>query len=118
MDLNGLKYINDTFGHGAGDTAIATVSDALKKASPEGSSIIRTGGDEFLVFCPLEADSTAPESFEKTLEEEHRSYNDSHNNPFRVAASYGYVFLPLKENMETLDEYIETADEKMYRMKE
>ena len=118
LDLNGLKYINDTFGHSAGDTAIATVSDALKKASPQGSSIIRTGGDEFLVFCPLAADSTALDSFEKTLEEELGFYNDSHNNPFQVAASYGYVFLPPKENMETLDEYIETADEKMYKMKE
>ncbi|MBO5622600.1 MAG: GGDEF domain-containing protein [Butyrivibrio sp.] len=118
LDLNGLKYMNDTFGHSAGDTAIATVADALQKAAPKGSSIIRTGGDEFLVFCPLEKDSTEYESFGTVLESELNDYNASHDNPFEVSASYGYVFLPLKEGMDTLDEYIEVADEKMYRMKE
>jgi diguanylate cyclase (GGDEF)-like protein len=118
LDLNGLKYMNDTFGHSAGDIAIATVADALKKASPKGSSIIRTGGDEFLVFCPLEKGSTEYESFGPVLESELNSYNSNHDNPFEVSASYGYVFLPLKEGMDSLDEYIEIADEKMYRMKE
>ncbi len=118
LDLNGLKYMNDTFGHSAGDTAIATVADALKKAAPNGSSIIRTGGDEFLVFCPLEKGSTEYESFGTILESELNSYNSSHDNPFEVSASYGYVFLPVKEGMDNLDEYIEIADEKMYRMKE
>ena len=47
-----------------------------------------------------------------------RSYNKSHNNPFEVSASYGYVFLPLKDQIDTLDDYIEMADEKMYQMKE
>lgn len=118
LDLNGLKYMNDTFGHDAGDTAIATVAAALKKASPQGSSIIRTGGDEFLVFCPLDKDSVEPDSFGTILETELTNYNSTHNNPFQVAASYGYVFCPPKDQMESLDEYIEIADEKMYKMKE
>ena len=118
LDLNGLKYMNDTFGHGAGDTAIATVAAALKKASPQGSSIIRTGGDEFLVFCPLDKDSVEPDSFGTILETELTNYNSTHNSPFQVAASYGFVFLSPKEQMESLDEYIEIADEKMYKMKE
>ncbi len=118
LDLNGLKYMNDTFGHGAGDTAIATVAEALKKASPKGSSIIRTGGDEFLVFCPLDKDSTEPEDFGKILEAELEGYNTTHDNPFTIAASYGYVFLPPEAGMESLDKYIEIADEKMYKMKE
>ena len=118
LDLNGLKYMNDTFGHSAGDTAIATVAAALKKASPDGSSIIRTGGDEFLVFCPLEKDSKEHENFGTILESELKAYNENHDNPFEVSASYGYVFLPIKEGMDSLDEYIEVADEKMYQMKE
>ena len=118
LDLNGLKYMNDTFGHSAGDIAIATVADALKKASPKGSSIIRTGGDEFLVFCPLEKGSTEPDLFGNIIKSELKSYNDTHDNPFEVAASYGYVFLPVGDEMDSLDEYIEAADEKMYRMKE
>ncbi|MBR1643698.1 MAG: GGDEF domain-containing protein [Butyrivibrio sp.] len=118
LDLNGLKYMNDTFGHSAGDTAIATVAAALKKASPDGSSIIRTGGDEFLVFCPLEKGSKEHENFGTILESELKAYNENHGNPFEVSASYGYVFLPIKEGMDSLDEYIEIADEKMYMMKE
>jgi diguanylate cyclase (GGDEF)-like protein len=118
LDLNGLKYMNDTFGHLAGDNAIKVVSDGLKAAAPEGSSIIRTGGDEFLVFCALDKDSNAAEGFGAVLDKYLEDYNKSHDNPYEVAASYGCIFMPHKEGMTSLDEYIELADEKMYAMKE
>ena len=47
-DLNGLKKINDTYGHVAGDQAIATVAKELKAACPYGSICVRYGGDEML----------------------------------------------------------------------
>lgn len=149
VDLNGLKHLNDTFGHGAGDTALCAVADALKAASPDGSYIIRTGGDEFLVFCPLDGQGEDPkrrdtsaktarssdfdgkadlhesanenkavDGFGEKLKAALDAYNNSCDNPFEVSASYGYVVQPVAEDLRSLDSYIETADEKMYVMKE
>lgn len=118
LDLNGLKYLNDTYGHEAGDTGIRTVADALRASVPEVARIIRTGGDELLVFAALDSDSSEPEEMGRRLEEYLDNYNKTHDNPFRVSASYGYVFEDIDENVDSLEKYIQTADEKMYEMKE
>lgn len=117
-DLNGLKYLNDTYGHAAGDEAIAAVSSILLKASPEGTRIVRTGGDEFLLFAALSPkDEGLLQKMEEHIEEKLKKYNADHDNPFEVGASYGWVLLPVKDGMIDLDEYVEMADKKMYEMK-
>ena len=116
-DLNGLKHLNDTYGHAAGDEAIATVSSGLLKSAPKGSRIVRTGGDEFLLLAVLPEGSREPEEMGARLDAGLEKYNRSHRNPFEVGVSYGWVLLPLKAGMTDLDEYIAMADEKMYEMK-
>lgn len=116
-DLNGLKYLNDTFGHAAGDEAIAVVSSELKNAAPTGSKAVRIGGDEFLLFASIDPDSPEPDEFAVKLDSAIEAYNKSHSNPYKVGASYGWVLLPAKEDMTGLDEYIEIADQKMYEMR-
>ncbi len=116
-DLNGLKHLNDTYGHAAGDEAIAAVSHELKNAAPSGSRIVRTGGDEFLIFASVDKESDEPDRFGEKVDNGIKAYNKAHPNPFEVGASYGWVLLPPKEDMTCLDEYIEMADAKMYRMR-
>lgn len=116
-DLNGLKYMNDTFGHAAGDEALAAISSILIKSAPQGTRIVRTGGDEFLLFAALSRDDADLQKMEEMIEEGIKKYNEEHDNPYVVGASYGWVFLPVKEGMIDLDEYIEMADKKMYEMK-
>lgn len=116
-DLNGLKHLNDTYGHAAGDEAIATVSKELLKAAPSGCKIVRTGGDEFLLFTTLHPGDIELQQMSEKLDAGLKAYNDAHDNPFTIGASYGWVLLPIKENMINLDEYIEMADAKMYEMK-
>ena len=115
-DLNGLKHLNDTYGHAAGDEAIAAVSKELIKAAPAGARTIRTGGDEFLIFAAVD-DSKEPEEFGEKVDKGLKDYNDSHSNPYTIGASYGWVLLEPKENMTSLDEYVEMADAKMYEMR-
>ena len=50
FDLNRLKYINDTYGHAAGDEVICNAADAFRKIFTDSGFIARTGGDEFAVI--------------------------------------------------------------------
>ena len=56
MDVNGLKYANDTFGHQAGDELIKAAANAIKKAFGASGNCFRIGGDEFAVIthAPLD----------------------------------------------------------------
>ncbi|MCR5302969.1 MAG: sensor domain-containing diguanylate cyclase [Lachnospiraceae bacterium] len=116
-DLNGLKHLNDTYGHAAGDEAIAAVSSELLKAAPGGSRIVRTGGDEFLLLAVLDPDNREPDEMSEKIDAGLKAYNEAHDNPYSVGVSYGWVLLPLKDGMDDLDDYVEMADAKMYEMK-
>lgn len=50
-DLNGLKWVNDTMGHKAGDRLLQTAASILCKTFPE-ASVFRVGGDEFVILAP------------------------------------------------------------------
>ncbi|WP_417435644.1 GGDEF domain-containing protein [Hoeflea sp.] len=51
LDLDQFKFINDTYGHLAGDAVIAKVGEALAKVFPDTCTCARIGGEEFAVFC-------------------------------------------------------------------
>src|SRR5690606_24126370 len=50
-DCNGLKRVNDTFGHAAGDRLITAAGHALAAALGDGAVVARLGGDEFAALC-------------------------------------------------------------------
>lgn len=52
LDMNGLKAINDNYGHGEGDKAIITMSDVVAGVLKRPCRLYRIGGDEFAVLCP------------------------------------------------------------------
>lgn len=116
-DLNGLKYLNDTYGHLAGDEAISAISKILLNSAPTGTRIVRTGGDEFLMFSTIEVDSKEPGLMEKKIEESVKKYNIEHDNPYDVGVSYGYVIRSIDNKDDSVDCIIEEADSKMYEMK-
>ncbi len=51
-DCNNLKEVNDTLGHEYGDLLLRRVAGVFKENVPERCVPVRTGGDEFLIFCP------------------------------------------------------------------
>jgi len=58
VDLDGLKAVNDQFGHAAGDRLIITAAAHIRTALRNGDYVGRLGGDEFLVVCPRVHSST------------------------------------------------------------
>lgn len=116
-DLNGLKYLNDTYGHAAGDEAIAAVSKVLLDSAPKGSKIVRTGGDEFLLLASIDENSDEPVKMEKKIDQGMDDYNKDHPHPYTIGTSYGWVVMPYEDGMSDIDSYVEMADSKMYEMK-
>lgn len=115
IDMDNLKGINDTYGHAEGDNAITTVANTLIKASDNNEIIARFGGDEYIVAgaCPYEGyDADYLKKFHDLLD----NYNSTSNKPYKVGASCGmYSLVPPPEK--SLDEFIKSADELMYKEK-
>ena len=58
-DLNGLKLVNDTYGHDTGDKMLKTAADIIKNSCREEDIIGRFGGDEFVILLPQTTEETA-----------------------------------------------------------
>ena len=114
-DLDGLKIINDRFGHHEGDNAIIQVGNALNRISRHRELCSRFGGDEFEVMAFNYTMSQA-KSFVKQLETAFDDYNKNSGKPYKVAVSVGmYVAVPEEDT--TLEDFIRQADAAMYEDK-
>ncbi len=74
IDVNGLKHINDTYGHEEGDRAIILVAKMLRRVSRESDVMARMGGDEFVLLCPGTSKKEASVLLERIREQERQAY--------------------------------------------
>ena len=115
-DLDGLKFINDTYGHDAGDRAIITAAKILRRLFRENDIIARLGGDEFCVVAPGLKGSVA-DGLSDRLEAECRAFNEVSGESFTLSMSLGQVqFTPNDDTLE-LQELLVKADGKLYEEK-
>jgi diguanylate cyclase (GGDEF)-like protein len=114
IDLDGLKRINDTFGHEAGDSVLVDVTKALSATTRPQDVIIRYGGDEFVIICPGTDIETA-EAIGKSLIAVCSTpvyYKDS---SFNIGLSVGIASYP--EDSTVGRDLIRLADWAMYHAK-
>lgn len=114
FDVNGLKPINDTHGHSAGDAALMRVADVLVENVRESDVVGRLGGDEFAVILSQADESTASEKAHDLVAriEEHPLRWNGQDIPIGVA--YGlYTF----RGGDSAHEALEAADRAMYEQK-
>lgn len=110
IDVDYLKYYNDTYGHRAGDKYLLKISRALETL---GGVLCRTGGDEFMV---LDTEKTAEEQ-NRALEKVRGAISEEGRNS-SCPQSFSYAACQVPSNPEkTLEEYIALADAKMYQYK-
>jgi diguanylate cyclase (GGDEF)-like protein/PAS domain S-box-containing protein len=114
-DVDGLKSINDTFGHREGDRALIDAGDVLRRSFRSADIIARLGGDEFTVF-PLEAADDSGAVLRQRLEENLQAHHAETGRPYRLSMSVGLaLFEPGSEW--TIDRLLEEADRHLYAQK-
>ncbi len=117
IDLNGLKTINDTYGHGEGDFALKTVGRALQRVVQERGISARFGGDEFSAALFYdEYEQYADADFRKQLEEQLDQVNRTAGKAYEVSCSCGMQMTPTNGDV-NIDEILKEADHKMYQDK-
>jgi diguanylate cyclase (GGDEF)-like protein/PAS domain S-box-containing protein len=116
-DLDGLKQINDTHGHKAGDEALRTVAEILKKSFRESDIIARLSGDEFTILALEDYEAPASPAVTSRLWENLEEYKQQDSRPFDLSLSVGVVHFD-PESGGSLEELISQADKAMYQDKQ
>ena len=112
-DLDGLKQINDTYGHDAGDEAISLGARALKESCPGDAICLRFGGDEMLAVILGDYKS---EPIINKIEKFLSDYNKISEQPFKVVLSCGAYSTVLSKDMD-FEAAVRCADRNMYARK-
>ena len=115
LDMDGLKTINDTYGHKDGDNAIIALSDALRTACAGGEICCRFGGDEFIVFAADYTEERA-QILKNRIQQLLDEVNASGKMPYPIGASIGY-HIAVPERGVDLFQLVTIADNIMYAEK-
>jgi diguanylate cyclase (GGDEF)-like protein/PAS domain S-box-containing protein len=110
-DVNGLKFINDSFGHSAGDELLVKTASIFKKFFREDEIIARLGGDEFIVLLPKTGATEAQLIVDRIGELISKAKVANIN----LSISFGFDTKTRKE--EDIDEIVKRAEDSMYRYK-
>ena len=112
IDMDGLKSINDTYGHLAGNNAICNLADALTESVGKNDFVVRYGGDEFLVLSK-ESEDSFWNDLKNTINERLKAAVDKQKLPYALGMSLGFAISTPQKPL-TLDDAIEEADKEMY----
>lgn len=114
-DMDGLKRINDTYGHSEGDAAIISMSKILIQTFSSTDIVGRIGGDEFVILCPNQ-DTSYMEKVNLKINQLCALYNKESNIPYTLSISIGGIFYAY-EDSESLEYLLSRADKILYDKK-
>lgn len=110
-DINGLKVINDSFGHQKGDCLIKKSAELIKNEIRDEDILARHGGDEFAILLP----QTSTAEAEKIVARIKRKIPESNNDNLTISISFG---IAVKDSIEEeIYQTFKRADNKMYHNK-
>lgn len=121
LDMDGLKYINDHFGHLEGDAALKALAGILEAEKGECGLAARTGGDEFQI-CMATQSQGFVEARINAIRQRLRQFNDTSDKPYELSASIGYArcdrSVPLLNCLQLADKnmYLEKNGKKYARL--
>ncbi len=112
IDMDGLKTINDTFGHLSGNNAICNLADAVTEAADKEDFVARYGGDEFLILSH-HTDSAYLDGMKDAIIKHLEQAVRRQRLPYDIGMSFGYSVSTPDARLE-LNNAIEEADRAMY----
>ncbi len=115
VDINALKYTNDTYDHSAGDRLIIKIAHAILNTVREYDIVARIGGDEFLVVMPRAQSQDCKNVIERTTQSIKRQ---NETEDFLVSASIGSIYVDDEIKEKGVSYILSIADENMRKNKE
>lgn len=115
VDIDQLKFINDTFGHGEGDMALLRVAKVLQGSFRPFDTIARVGGDEFVVIVKNTTLQQMEALYKRLRKRSQDKIQQNEGFNFPVSTSVGYAYSA--EGDKSVRELVKEADYKMYREK-
>ena len=116
LDLDNFKNVNDTLGHGSGDTLLKQVSDRLSTLLRHADTVARLGGDEFLLLVPEVSDGAAVAEIANKVVAGLMAPFDVIGMEIFSGCSLGITMFPA--DGDDFDSLLKKADIAMYRAKE
>lgn len=117
LDVDGLKIVNDSLGHEAGDTLIKAVGEVVHQNTSGDMLSMRYGGDEFVIFGGYASDKPNVAGYVvDAIQSAISEINEEKKYPFRLSVSIGESSWKASE-IEDLSKLIDQADQKMYEQK-
>ncbi len=114
-DLDGLKKINDTYGHPKGDEAIAHAANVFKETFRTSDILARLGGDEFAIVA-VDTQQKDVEVLKKRVDDHLKKYNDKLNTPYKIHFSLGCIYVDPSMGF-SVDRVMQEADAVLYAKK-
>lgn len=115
-DMDGLKAINDTYGHDEGDIAIKSEAEILVKNFRNNDVVARIAGDEFAIICH----GITLKDFERiqqNIEKDCEKWSKENNKPYMLSISMGAQEYPSEDVGYNLDKLLSLADKSLYKIK-
>jgi diguanylate cyclase (GGDEF)-like protein len=114
-DMDGLKNINDSYGHDEGDSAIKVMAGILSQTFAAANIIARIGGDEFAILI-IDVDIQRLPFFQECIASNTGAYNQQSGKPYQISISVGAVSFKCETDI-TIENLLIQADKLLYEQK-
>lgn len=121
LDVDYFKWVNDSYGHSAGDKVLEQLSRLLEDVLRDSDYLVRWGGEEFLIVARFCSRAEAPEMAERIRQAvAHYAFDLGNGQQLQKTCSIGYAaypFYPQVPNTVTWEQVVDTADRALYAAK-
>ena len=114
VDVDGLKALNDSFGHAAGDAALVYLAQLMVGAVRQTDLVARLGGDEFAVLLDHADEAAATETARRLVDSVAGSDFIHQGRPLPLSVAVGFTVIEVGDTAEAV---LDRADQEMYRDK-
>ena len=118
LDIDRFKTLNDTCGHACGDAALRQLVATIQGCIRQTDLLARLGGDEFLLLLSDCSEADAASVVERILSRmAGKPITDSQGHSASATLSAGFLWIPARSRVDTLDSLVSAADRLMYQAK-